>query len=226
MIINRAIVLVSGGMDSLVTAAVAMRDNDECYFLHVNYGQLTEDKELECFSQICAHYQPAGFKTASIAYLADIGGSSLTDKNLQVLDHEESEAAIVPNTYVPFRNAHLMAIATSWAEVIGANRLYIGAVEEDSSGYPDCREAFYQSLEQSINLGTKDDTQIEIITPIIHLSKASIVKLGKELNAPFAYSWSCYRSNEIACGSCDSCYLRLKAFREAGCEDPIPYAKQ
>lgn len=220
----KGIVLVSGGMDSLVTAAIAARDCDEVYFLHVNYGQLTETKEQQCFDELVVHYKPVDVLVTDIKYLSQIGGSSITDSSIEVKDHDGS--AGVPNSYVPFRNTHLIAIAVSWAEVIKAERIYIGAVEEDSSGYPDCREQYFAALQQAIDLGTKDDTKITICTPIIHLSKGEIVKLGAELNAPFASSWSCYRDNTTACGTCDSCVLRLKAFKEAGLKDPIPYRKR
>jgi len=217
----QAIVLVSGGMDSLVTTAIAKKECEEIYFLHLNYGQKTEKKELEIFHQICEFYQPEDKLIVDISYLKQIGGSSLTDDKIPIKDFDGSNE--IPDSYVPFRNAHLLTIATSWAEVIGANRIYIGAVEEDSSGYPDCRESFYQSFEKTIELGTKDETDIKIITPIIHKKKSEIIKLGKELNVPFELSWSCYQNNEIACGVCDSCHLRIKAFKEAGMIDPIPY---
>jgi len=204
-----------------VTAAIAARQCDEIYFLHVNYGQNTEQKELECFQKLVEHYQPAGTLVTSIDYLRQIGGSSLTDDNIAVTDHQNTDQ--IPSSYVPFRNAHLLAIAVSWAEVIKADRIYIGAVEEDSSGYPDCRESFYNAFQQTINLGTADNTKIEIITPVIHLTKPEIIRKGIELKAPFEYSWSCYRENEIACGKCDSCVLRLQAFKKAGLEDPLPY---
>ena len=217
----KGIILLSGGMDSLVTAAIAARQCEEIHFLHVNYGQNTEQKELECFQKLVEHYQPAGTLVTSIDYLRQIGGSSLTDDNIAVTDHQNTDQ--IPSSYVPFRNAHLLAIAVSWAEVIKADRIYIGAVEEDSSGYPDCRESFYQAFQQAINLGTADDTKMEIITPVIHLTKPEIIRKGIELKAPFEYSWSCYRENEIACGTCDSCVLRLNAFKRAGMEDPLPY---
>ena len=217
----KGIILLSGGMDSLVTAAIAARQCEEIHFLHVNYGQNTEQKELECFQKLVEHYQPAGTLVTSIDYLRQIGGSSLTDDNIAVTDHQNTDQ--IPSSYVPFRNAHLLAIAVSWAEVIKADRIYIGAVEEDSSGYPDCRESFYNAFQQTINLGTADDTKIEIITPVIHLTKPEIIRKGIELKAPFEYSWSCYRENEVACGRCDSCVLRLQAFKKAGLEDPLPY---
>jgi 7-cyano-7-deazaguanine synthase len=219
----KGIILVSGGMDSLVTAAIADKECDEIYFLHVNYGQTTEEREKYCFDKLKEFYNPKGVLETDITYLTQIGGSSLTDSNMEIHDHNDSDDG-VPNSYVPFRNAHLICIATSWAEVIGAERIYIGAVEEDSSGYPDCREVFYNNLEKAIDSGTKDETKIKIITPIIHKNKSEIIKLGKDLNAPLEYSWSCYKNNDAACGVCDSCFLRIKAFKEAGLKDPIPYA--
>lgn len=219
---NRGIVLLSGGMDSLVTAAIARKECDEVYFLHLNYGQKTEDREMRSFRRMCNFFNPKDILVADISYLTDIGGSSLTDSKIDVKDHDGSEE--VPDSYVPFRNAHLVTIATSWAEVISANRIYVGAVEEDSSGYPDCRESFYKALEKAIDLGTKDETKIELRTPIIHKRKAEIIKLGAELEAPLELSWSCYKNNDIACGKCDSCVLRINAFKEAEMKDPIKYA--
>ncbi len=217
----KAIVLVSGGMDSLVTTAIANKECEKLYFLHVNYGQKTQEKELEMFHKICEFFHPQDKLIVGVNYLKQIGGSSLTDKNIPVKDFIDSNA--IPDSYVPFRNAHLLSIATSWAEIIGADQIYIGVVEEDSSGYPDCREKFYQSFERSIDLGTKDETKIKIVTPIIHKKKSEIIEIGKELDVPFKLSWSCYKNNEIACGVCDSCVLRLRAFEEAGMVDPIPY---
>ena len=218
---NKAVVLVSGGMDSLVTAAIAKNECDKIYFLHVNYNQKTEQKELESFQKIVEFYKPEKSLITDINYLKQIGGSSLTDEKISVKDHYKTSET--PDSYVPFRNAHLISIAVSWTEVIGANRIYIGAVEEDSSGYPDCTETFFKQLEKAIDLGTKHETKIEIVTPIIHKTKSEIIKIGKELNAPFEFSWSCYKNNEIACGLCDSCFLRIKAFKEIGIIDPIPY---
>jgi 7-cyano-7-deazaguanine synthase len=218
---NRAIALVSGGMDSLVSAAIAARENSSICFLHANYGQKTAAKELECFHWLCEFYKPEKTLVIDMKWLGDIGGSALTDKNITIKDHDIS--GNIPQTYVPFRNANLITAAVSWAEVIQAERIYIGAVEEDSSGYPDCREIFYQDMQKSIETGTRNEFPIRIITPVIHLKKSRIVKLGIELNVPFEYSWSCYKNSETACGVCDSCVLRLKAFQEAGFEDPIPY---
>jgi len=216
-----AIVLVSGGLDSCVTAAVASKDY-ELAFLHVNYGQRTEARELRAFKEIADFYGVSKRFIASIDYLKKIGGSSLIDKNLKIPDYREKIEGI-PSTYVPFRNTHLIAIAVSWAEVICAKKIFIGAMEEDSSGYPDCREVYFRAYNQLIDLGTRPETRIEIETPIIHLKKWEVVKLGAELGAPFHLTWSCYRSEDIACGRCESCILRLKAFRKAGIKDPIAY---
>lgn len=217
----KGIVLVSGGMDSLVTAAIAADECDDLYFLHLNYGQITEKRELHAMKEIEKFYNPQKSLVVDIAYLKQIGGSSLTDDTIKVKDYTGEEG--VPDSYVPFRNGHLVTIAVSWAEVIGASRIYIGAVEEDSSGYPDCRETFYKALEKAVNEGTKPETKITLHTPIIHKRKSEIIKLGKELNAPLEMSWSCYKENEKACGTCDSCVLRINAFKEAGLCDPIPY---
>ncbi len=218
-----SIVLVSGGMDSCVTAAMARSENDEMAFLHVSYGQRTEAKERKAFNDIADHYGINKRLDVSIEYLAKIGGSSLTDANIAVTEADLASTDI-PNSYVPFRNANMLAIATSWGEVLGASSIYIGAVAEDSSGYPDCRPEFYAAFQQTINTGTKPDTQIEIRTPIIELSKAEIVQKGIELDAPLHLTWSCYRSEDLACGTCDSCALRLRGFKLAGVTDPISYS--
>ncbi len=221
---NKAIVLVSGGLDSLITVAIAKKENDELYFLHINYGQRTESKELNSFQKICDFYHPIESKIINIDYLKEFGGNSLTDSNIIIpTDNHEKQNQSVPNTYVPFRNGNLIAIATAWAEVINANRIYIGAVEVDGSGYPDCKKEFFTDLEKAINSGTKDDFLVKIFTPIINMSKSETLLIGKELQVPFNLSWSCYKNNDLACGKCDSCYLRLKAFKEAGLVDPIPY---
>lgn len=217
----KSIVLVSGGMDSLVCAAIAASKNEELYFLHLSYGQTTQNKEKQCFEKLCMHYKPVKTLTPNISYLAEIGGTSLIDKNLEIKDYDGSEN--IPNTYVPFRNAHLLCIAVSWAEVINADKIYIGAVEEDSSGYPDCRKTFYDNFQNVINVGATKKVNIE--TPVIGLSKKEIIELGSKLNAPFEYSWSCYRNGDKACGTCDSCHLRLNAFKQAKKTDPIEYKK-
>ena len=220
--INCAIVLVSGGMDSCVTAALAREESDELAFLHISYGQRTENRERKAFNDIADFYRIEKRLDVSIEHLAKIGGSSLTDEKIQVSE-ANLESNEIPSSYVPFRNANMLAIATSWAEVIGANAIYIGAVAEDSSGYPDCRPEFYEAFQKAIEMGTKPNTTIEIRTPIINLRKSEIVKKGIELNAPLHLSWSCYRSEDLACGTCDSCALRLRGFKQAGVKDPIPY---
>ncbi|MBW6515974.1 MAG: 7-cyano-7-deazaguanine synthase QueC [Candidatus Cloacimonetes bacterium] len=218
---NKGIVLVSGGMDSLVTAAVAVKECSETYFLHVSYGQRTEKRELESFHKIRDHYNPVDYMICNIEYLKQIGNSSLIDRTM-ILDNQIRSGQI-PNTYVPFRNAHLLAIAVSWADSIEADRVYIGAVEEDSSGYPDCREVFLTAFNEAVHLGTKKKTPIIIEAPLLHLTKKEIVLKGCKLNVPFQYSWSCYQDNELSCGICASCQLRLKAFHEANVKDPLPY---
>jgi 7-cyano-7-deazaguanine synthase len=210
-------------MDSCVTAALATCESDAVALLHISYGQRTEARERKAFNDIADHYGARKRLDVSIEYLANIGGSSLTDASIKVTE-ADLESKEIPSSYVPFRNANMLAIATSWAEVLGASRIYIGAVAEDSSGYPDCRPEFFEAFQQTIKTGTKPDTHIEIRTPIIHLSKAEIVKKGIELNAPLHLTWSCYRSEDVACGTCDSCALRLRGFEQAGVKDPIAYA--
>jgi 7-cyano-7-deazaguanine synthase len=217
-----AVVLVSGGMDSCVTAAIAHEVDTSLAFLHISYGQRTEARERKAFNEIADHYGVEQRLDVSIEYLAKIGGSSLTDTNIAVTE-ANLESIEIPTSYVPFRNANMLAIATSWAEVIGATSIYIGAVAEDSSGYPDCRPEFYEAFQKTIDAGTKPDTRIQIRTPIIDLTKAEIVKKGSELNAPLHLTWSCYRSEDFACGTCDSCALRLRGFAQAGLKDPIAY---
>jgi 7-cyano-7-deazaguanine synthase len=217
-----AICLVSGGMDSCVTAAVANKEAEALAFLHVSYGQRTEARERRAFEEIADYYGVEKRLVVSLEHLAKIGGSSLTDQNLPVGTANLSASGI-PTSYVPFRNAHLLAVATSWAEVVGAEAIYIGAVEEDSSGYPDCRPEFYEAFQEVIRRGTKPETYIEIRTPVIDLKKSEIVIQGQELEAPLHLSWSCYKESVEACGKCDSCALRLRAFRLAGVTDPISY---
>lgn len=218
-----SIVLVSGGMDSCVTAAIARTDNPELAFLHISYGQRTEARERKAFTEIADFYGVEKRLDVSIEYLAKMGGSSLTDENIAVSEADLGSKEI-PTSYVPFRNANMLSIAVSWAEVLGADAIYIGAVAEDSSGYPDCRPEFYEAFQKTIDTGTKPDTHIEIRTPVIHLSKAEIVKRGVELRAPLYLTWSCYRSEDLACGTCDSCALRLRGFAKAGIDDHIKYA--
>ncbi|HVS20493.1 MAG TPA: 7-cyano-7-deazaguanine synthase QueC [Pyrinomonadaceae bacterium] len=218
-----AICLVSGGMDSCVTAAIAREENDELAFLHVSYGQRTEARERRAFNELADYFAVAKRLAVSIEYLTKIGGSSLTDASIPVSEANLSSHEI-PSSYVPFRNSHLLSIATSWAEVIAARSIYIGAVTEDSSGYPDCRSEFYEAFQRAIDVGTKPETRIEIVTPVIHMRKSEIVNRALELAAPLELTWSCYQTEDKACGRCDSCALRLRAFREAGARDSIPYA--
>jgi 7-cyano-7-deazaguanine synthase len=220
----RAIVLVSGGMDSCVTAALAREAGHELSFLHLNYGQRTERRELQAFNDLADDFGVPQTQrlVCSIAHLATIGHSSLTDASIPVSTADLENQAI-PTSYVPFRNAHILSVGVSWAEASGAKRLYIGAVHEDSSGYPDCRPEYYAAFNEVIRLGTAAG-DIRIETPIIRMSKQEIVLKGVELNAPLHLTWSCYQREDIACGVCDSCALRLRGFQRAGVPDPIPYA--
>ena len=217
-----SICLVSGGMDSCVTAAIANEENDELAFLHVSYGQRTEKREREAFAALADHFNVQTRLVISLEHLAKIGGSSLTDASIPVTAADLSAPGI-PSSYVPFRNAHLLSAAVSWGEVINAKAIYIGAVAEDSSGYPDCRPEFYDAFQNVLDIGTKPETRITIETPVIAMRKSEIVRRGIELGAPLHLTWSCYRESESACGNCDSCALRLRAFREVGATDPIPY---
>lgn len=218
-----AIVLVSGGMDSLTTAAIANKKHSNLAFLHLNYGQKTEKRELQCFQEIADFYQvdQSLRKIIDVSFLSQIGGSSLTDEKIEVKQYQ-GDSNEIPDSYVPFRNTHIIAMAVSWAEVIGAKKIYIGAVEEDSSGYPDCRPSYYKAYNALIKEGTKEG-DIEIITPVIAMKKFEIIKTAQELGAPLASSYSCYAQNDKACGICDSCALRLRGFQQAGLEDPIEY---
>lgn len=218
-----AVCLVSGGMDSCVTAAIAREENVELAFLHVSYGQRTEAREHRAFIELADYFGVDKRLAVSIEYLKAIGGSSLTDAGIPVTESDLTSRKI-PTSYVPFRNSHLLAIATSWSETIAAQRIYIGAVAEDSSGYPDCRPEFYEAFQRAIDVGTKPETRVDIVTPVIHLSKAEIVRRGLELGAPLELTWSCYQAEDLACGRCDSCALRLRAFQAAGTPDPIAYA--
>lgn len=216
-----AVIAVSGGMDSCVTAAIA-NEKFELAFAHINYGQRTEKRELKSFNKIADFYKVKNRLIIDFTHLSAIGGSSLTDKNIKVTKADLTSKEI-PSSYVPFRNANILSACASWAEVLSASKIFIGAVYEDSSGYPDCRPVFFSAFEKMIQEGTRPGTKIKIETPIINLSKAEIVKKGIELNAPLELTWSCYQNEDEACGECDSCALRLRAFQEAGIEDPIPY---
>jgi 7-cyano-7-deazaguanine synthase len=220
---NKAVVLVSGGMDSALTAAFAFKKYTPA-FLHINYGQRTEKRELKAFNDIADFYKVKERLVVDISHLKQIGGSSLTDKRIKV-SKANLKSKSVPSSYVPFRNANILAVAASWAEVIGAVRIFIGAVEEDSSGYPDCRRVFYDAFEKAVNLGTKPVTKIKIETPIITFTKKQIVEYSFIMNSPLHLTWSCYKTGDKACGECDSCALRLRGFRQAGKKDPIAYRK-
>jgi 7-cyano-7-deazaguanine synthase len=212
-------------MDSCVTAAIAAQSH-RLALLHSSYGQRTEARERRAFQEIADHFRAAHQLQIEQRYMTQIGGSALTDASIAVPDADlvAAEAGRIPVTYVPFRNAHFLAAAVSWAEVLGAEKIFIGAVEQDSSGYPDCRPAYYTAFEHLAGLGTRPETRIGIETPLIACSKAEIVRRGIALCAPLGLTWSCYQSAEEACGVCDSCALRRRAFSQAGVADPIRYA--
>lgn len=224
---EKVVVLLSGGMDSCVCAALAARDH-EAAALHISYGQRTEARELASFHGICDRLGIAIRLAIRNELFAKIGGSALTDSSIAVPENAAPDeiGAHIPVTYVPFRNANLLSAAVSWAETLYAHRIYIGAVEQDSSGYPDCRPAFYEAFNRTITEGTKTGSEgghIKVETPLIGLRKSEIVRLGLELGAPFDLTWSCYSGQDNACGTCESCVLRLQAFAAAGARDPITY---
>ncbi len=221
-----AVVSLSGGLDSCVATAVARAEGFDLALLHADYGQLTEARERQAFEAIADFYQVPRERRLVIPFanLRAIGGSALVDPSI-ALPEGDLERTGVPVSYVPFRNAHLLATAVSWAEVLEATAIYVGFVEEDSSGYPDCRESFLKAFEAAANLGTKPETSLSLRAPLIHLNKAQIVARGLALGAPLELTWSCYQGQQEACGTCDSCLLRLRGFQEAGQADPIPYAK-
>lgn len=216
-----AVVLLSGGMDSCVTAAIAARDYDLA-LLHANYGQRTERRELQAFHDIADHYRVPADRRLVIdqRHLAHIGGSALTEAGIAV-PTADLESTDIPVTYVPFRNANLLAAAASWAEVLGTKAIFAGAVEADSSGYPDCRREFFDAFETTIKVGTRPETDIRILTPVIGMRKSEIVQKGIDLNAPLHLTWSCYAREDTPCSTCDSCALRARAFEEAGVPDPL-----
>ena len=228
---RKAVVLLSGGMDSCVSTAVAREGHgaSNIALLHASYGQRTQARERRAFEDIADFYGVRDRLIVQLDHFRAIGGSALTDKNISVPENElgapDAKGNAIPVTYVPFRNAHFLSVAVSWAEVLGADKIFIGAVEQDSSGYPDCRPAYYEAFNRVIKAGTKEGG-IEIVTPLIHLRKAEIVGLGLELGAPFDLTWSCYSRQDQACGICDSCVLRLGAFAAAGARDPISYATE
>jgi 7-cyano-7-deazaguanine synthase len=217
-----SVICLSGGMDSCVTAAIAARDT-EAYAVHFSYGQRTETRELVAAQAVAKRLDLRKFLHLKIDLFRHIGGSALTDSNIAIPDATSEIGAQIPVTYVPFRNAHFLSAAVSWAEVLGASRIYIGAVEQDSSGYPDCRPAYYEAFQRLIETGTRDGG-IAIHTPLIAMNKAHIVRTGLEYNAPLDVTWSCYKEEQEACGACESCVLRLRAFASAAVSDPILYA--
>lgn len=221
----KAVVLLSGGMDSCVTAAIA-RTTHDLALVHASYGQRTERRERQAFDAIADFWNVRQRLVVRLDHFTQIGGSALTDSRIAVPEGEPGvplDSQEIPPTYVPFRNAHFLSVAVSWAEVIGANAIFIGAVAEDSSGYPDCRPEYYRVFQELVRAGTKPETQITMVTPVIGMRKSEIVKRGVELGAPLHLTWSCYQFEDEACGACDSCRLRLRAFAEAGLSDPISY---
>lgn len=226
---GKAVVLLSGGMDSCVCAAIAREQHGagNVALLHAMYGQRTEQRERRAFDEIADYYGIAQRLVVKLDHFRAIGGSALTDKHIRVPENElevsGTGASTIPATYVPFRNAHFLSVAVSWAEAIGARAVYIGAVAEDSSGYPDCRPEYYRVFQELIRVGTKPETRIEMVTPVIGMKKSQIIRRGMESSAPLHLTWSCYQAEDAACGKCDSCLLRLRAFAQAGITDPIPY---
>ena len=222
---SKAVVLLSGGMDSCVTAAIA-RQSHRLALVHASYGQRTERRERQAFDAMADFYGVAERLVVRLDHFRAIGGSALTDSRIAVPESASGasvDKSEIPPTYVPFRNAHFLSVAVSWAEVIGAEAVFIGAVAEDSSGYPDCRPEYYEVFRQLVRVGTRPETRIDVVTPVISLRTSEIVRLGEELGAPLQLTWSCYQFEDRACGACDSCRLRLRAFAEAGLKDPIPY---
>jgi 7-cyano-7-deazaguanine synthase len=228
---RKAVVLLSGGMDSCVCTALARERHgaSNVALLHAGYGQRTQERERRSFNGIADFYGVRERLVVQLDHFRAIGGSALTDKNIAVPENELGgsgpHGSAIPVTYVPFRNAHFLSVAVSWAEAIGAGAIYIGAVAEDSSGYPDCRPKYYRVFQELIRVGTRPETQIGIVTPVITLKKSEIIRRGVELGAPLHLTWSCYQNEDAACGACDSCLLRLRAFQEAGVPDPIPYRR-
>lgn len=228
---RKAVVLLSGGMDSCVSLAIARERHgaSNLALLHASYGQLTQERERRAFDDIANFHGVRERLVVQLDHFRAIGGSALTDKSISVPENELGapgpHGSAIPVTYVPFRNAHFLSVAVSWAEAISAGAIYIGAVAEDSSGYPDCRPEYYRVFQELIRVGTRPETQIEIVTPVITLKKSEIIRRGIELGAPLHLTWSCYQNEDTACGACDSCLLRLRAFTEAGVPDPIPYRR-
>jgi 7-cyano-7-deazaguanine synthase len=229
---GKAVILLSGGMDSCVCTAIAQERHGagNLALLHAIYGQRTEKRERQAFEDIANFYKVPQRLVVQLNHFRDIGGSALTDKKIQIPENELAASAAngspIPVTYVPFRNANFLSVGVSWAEAIGANFIYIGAVAEDSSGYPDCRPEYYKVFQELIRVGTRPETEIEMVTPVIGMKKYEIIRRGRELGAPLHLTWSCYQGENLACGKCDSCLLRLRAFAEAGIADPIPYQER
>jgi len=228
---TKAVILLSGGMDSCIAAVLALERHGagNVAALHAKYGQRTQQREYRAFKEIAEFYGIVRQLVVQLDHFRAIGGSALTDKNIAVPEDKLGAAgphgSTIPVTYVPFRNAHFLSVAVSWAEAIGAQAVYIGAVAEDSSGYPDCRPEYYRAFQELVRAGTRPETKIEIVTPVITMKKSEIIRRGMELGAPLHLTWSCYQSEDAACGACDSCLLRLRAFAEAGVPDPIPYRR-
>jgi len=227
---SKAVVLLSGGMDSCVTAAIAAQTHSLA-LVHASYGQRTAARERRAFDEIANFYGVSDRLVALLDYFAQIGGSALTDSSIAVPERAgravrgtaADSGGEIPVTYVPFRNAHFLSVAVSWAEAIRAGSVWIGAVAEDSSGYPDCRPEYYRAFQELVRVGTRPETGVEIMTPVIHLRKSAIIRRGIEIGAPLHLTWSCYQNDDEACGACDSCLLRLSAYTEAGVADPIRY---
>ena len=217
-----AVVLMSGGMDSALCAAIAQKQGYSLAAMHLDYRQRTEERERRAFSEVADYYGITQRLVVDVSYLSQIGGSSLTDSTIDV-QNAAIDSDVIPKSYVPFRNANLLAIAVSWAEVLKAEAIFIGATQADFSGYPDCRKVFFDAFQKTIEFGTRPETIITIQTPILDMTKSEIVMLGVELNVPFHLTWSCYKSSDKACGTCDSCALRLRGFEQAGIVDPIDY---
>ncbi|WP_302081053.1 7-cyano-7-deazaguanine synthase QueC [Salinibaculum rarum] len=222
---NRAVILVSGGMDSATAVYEAMKRGYDPYFFHTSYGQETEIKERECAKALAEEVDAADFLHVETRHLARIGTSSLTDADIDVED-ADLESEEIPSSYVPFRNANLLSMATSYAEAHDCSAVFIGAHSEDFSGYPDCRPQFFDAFQQVMNVGTKPETNIDLIAPFVEWSKTEIAERGLELNVPYELTWSCYRAEEPACGTCDACAFRLQAFQNLGATDPIDYAER
>src|SRR6202045_3840621 len=227
---KQAVVLLSGGMDSCVSTAIARERHGagNVAALHAGYGQRTQAREHRAFEEIADFYGIHDRLVVQLDHFRAIGGSALTDRKIAVPEDGLGVAKShtdIPVTYVPFRNAHFLSVAVSWAEAIGAETVYIGAVAEDSSGYPDCRPEYYRAFQELVRAGTRPEAKIEIVTPVITLKKSEIIRRGVELGAPLHLTWSCYQSEDAACGACDSCLLRLRAFTEAGVTDPISYRR-